>query len=125
MFGLHGQSQRQRVSPLLFVALALWLPLAGLTAYVVMAARESARAANEHHLEDIARSIALVVDARLGMVTEGLSGLAESSTLRAPLDVVGFEREARVVGRMLGGVVALSGPPRATPCLRAPRPIPC
>lgn len=124
MFGLNGQKQRRRGGPLLIVALALWVPLAGLTAYVVITARESVRAADEHHLEDVARGIALVVDARLGTVTAALAMLAESGTLRAPLDVAGFEREARVVGRMLGGVVALSGPPPGNELLASTSPDP-
>jgi signal transduction histidine kinase len=112
MFGLTGERQPYRFGPSLVVALALWIPLAGLTGYAAVQARDALRAADEHRLQDVANAIAISADAKLGATVASLGILAGSELLQ-PLDPPGFEAKATLAARLLGGEILLVGPTAA------------
>ena len=109
MFSVLGPNRRKSLRPLLVVAVALWIPLAGLIGHVALKAHEANRIERENRSRDTARNIRVAIDAQLSTYIAGLNTLGRSRLLAVEHDLAAFEREARTAGEVLGGTVVLRG----------------
>ncbi len=110
-----GAAGRPRV--MLYVALALWVPLAALIGGIALHARNANRAEAEARLTVIAHNLAVAVDGSLRTQVTSLQTLARSLPPDGSIDPVLVVQRARIAGDVLGGTLLLYGPPPANALL--------